>query len=84
MSVSRITLNQLSPGESAQICAFDQEILQDNYLMELGLIPGTAVTLIKTAPLGDPIEISFRNCRLAIRRSEARMIWVEKSQNLSE
>ena len=46
--------------------------------MEMGLLPGTAVELIKRAPLGDPIELRVRRYHLSIRRSEARAIMVEK------
>jgi ferrous iron transport protein A len=45
-------------------------------LMELGLLPGTSVALMRVAPLGDPLELSVRGSRLSIRRSEARAIRV--------
>ena len=40
-------------------------------LMELGLVPGTEVRFVKVAPLGDPMEIEVRGCRLSVRRDEA-------------
>ena len=46
-------------------------------LMELGLVPGTTVSVLKVAPLGDPLELSARGCTLSIRRAEARVIDVE-------
>jgi Fe2+ transport system protein FeoA len=45
-------------------------------LMEMGLVPGTEVTIINVAPLGDPLEIEARACRLSIRRDEAAQISV--------
>lgn len=45
-------------------------------LMELGLLPGTRVEVVRVAPLGDPIELSVRGCLLSIRREEARLIAV--------
>lgn len=45
-------------------------------LMELGLLPGTEVKVIQVAPLGDPLEIEARGCRLSIRHSEARELIV--------
>ena len=45
-------------------------------MMELGLLPGTPVVLLRIAPLGDPLELSVRGCRLSIRRSEAQCIVV--------
>jgi ferrous iron transport protein A len=43
-------------------------------LMELGLLPGTRVEVVRVAPLGDPIELSARGCFLSIRKSEARLV----------
>jgi ferrous iron transport protein A len=40
-------------------------------LMEMGLVPGTALKVAGVAPLGDPIEIELRGYRLSLRRSEA-------------
>jgi Fe2+ transport system protein FeoA len=46
-------------------------------LMELGLVPGTQVTLVAVAPLGDPLKLRVRGCDLSIRRREAQAIEVE-------
>jgi len=46
-------------------------------LMELGMVPGTQVTVEKVAPLGDPLELRARGCALSIRAAEARAIVVE-------
>ncbi len=45
-------------------------------LMEMGIVPGVVVKVIKTAPFGDPIEIRVRGYNLAMRRSEAEAIEV--------
>ncbi|MEZ4440555.1 MAG: FeoA family protein [Polyangiaceae bacterium] len=47
-------------------------------LMELGLVPGTRVTVEKVAPLGDPLELRARGCSLSIRAAEARAVDVER------
>ena len=47
-------------------------------LMELGLVPGTRVTVTRVAPLGDPLELRVRNYALSIRRSEALGIEVDE------
>lgn len=44
--------------------------------MELGLVPGTEVEVVNVAPLGDPIELEVRDCRLSIRRDEGEQILV--------
>lgn len=46
-------------------------------LMEMGLVPGTRVTVRNVAPLGDPIEIEVRHGRLSIRKAEAAQITVK-------
>jgi ferrous iron transport protein A len=45
-------------------------------LMELGILPGTEIVVMRIAPLGDPIELRVRGCLLSIRRAEARSIAV--------
>lgn len=48
--------------------------------MEMGLIPGVELEVIRRAPMGDPIEIRLRGYALSLRRSEARDIEVEVIQ----
>jgi Fe2+ transport system protein FeoA len=48
-------------------------------LMELGLVPGTRVTVTRVAPLGDPLELRVRNYALSIRRTEALSIEVDET-----
>jgi ferrous iron transport protein A len=40
-------------------------------IMEMGLVPGTAVRVVATAPLGDPLTIELRASRMSLRRAEA-------------
>ena len=50
-------------------------------LLELGLVPGTRVTITRVAPLGDPIVLRLRNYSLSIRRAEAAGIEVDEPQS---
>jgi ferrous iron transport protein A len=45
----------------------------------MGLLPGTAITLVRTAPLGDPLEIKVRGYHLTLRKSEAEHVLVTLS-----
>ncbi len=45
-------------------------------LLELGLLPGTQITLVGVAPLGDPLELRVRGSSLSIRRAEAQLVAV--------
>jgi Fe2+ transport system protein FeoA len=46
-------------------------------LLELGLVPGTQVTVIGVSPLGDPLELEVRGSRLSLRKKEALSIEVD-------
>ena len=48
--------------------------------MEMGLLPGTSVRLVRVAPLGDPIELRLRDYSLSVRRSEAARISVRAQE----
>lgn len=69
-------LDTLKSGERGVIAALDCEPPVARRLMELGLVPGTEIVVIRRAPLGDPLEISVRGAHLSLRRSEARHIHV--------
>lgn len=46
-------------------------------LLELGLVPGSEVQVLRVAPLGDPMELTVRGCFLSIRRADAKSVQVE-------
>ncbi|MCB0263396.1 MAG: ferrous iron transport protein A [Calditrichaeota bacterium] len=72
------SLDKLKPGECCVIREYCNCTSDTNCLMEMGLLEGTPVKLIKFAPLGDPMEIRFRGYNLSIRKDVARSILVEK------
>lgn len=71
------TLVDLRPGDEGRIAAVGGESPVASRLMDLGLIRGTAVRVVRVAPLGDPIEITLRGFMLTLRRSEAEQVMVE-------
>lgn len=71
------TLDTLKPGEAAVVIEVRGEEEVVGRLMEMGLIAGTSLKLLKFAPLGDPIEIVMRGYHLSLRREEAAGIRVE-------
>lgn len=71
-----VDLDQAPLGVDLRVTAVRGPRAFRRRLLELGLLPGTAVRKQKVAPLGDPIEISVRGTRLSIRRAEARGIEV--------
>ena len=70
------TLDHLVNGESAQVTQVLVQGKIKRRLVEMGITPGTRVTVTKRAPLGDPIEISLRGYKLTIRRQDAQGIRV--------
>lgn len=71
------TLAGLRPGERGRIASLGGDPEATRRLMDLGLIRGTPVEVIRVAPLGDPIELRVRGFMLTLRRSEAEHIVLE-------
>jgi ferrous iron transport protein A len=74
---ARIKLSDLAVGTSAIVREFPKAGTASIRLREMGLLAGTSVTLVRTAPLGDPLEIKIRGCHLTLRKSEAEHVLVE-------
>ena len=72
-----MTLQEGEPGMVVRIDSVGDSKLK-NRLMTMGLIPGTRVEVLRTAPLGDPIAIRLRSYNLAMRRDDAAKIQVTK------
>ncbi len=72
-----ITLSSLAIGATAVLREFPKQGVAFLRLREMGLLPGTSLTLVRTAPLGDPIEIKVRGYNLTLRKSEADHVMVE-------
>ena len=71
-----MTLDELKPGTKGRITAVGGELRLR--LLDMGLIPRTEVTLMKVAPMGDPIEIRVRGYELTLRVSDAKNIEVSE------
>lgn len=71
------TLESLAIGQEGIVRRFRLPRPMARRLLELGLLPGTRVRVIRHAPLGDPIELRLRNYALSIGREEASRIDVE-------
>ena len=65
------TLADLPIGSSATVTKLSCERRLACRLMEMGLLPGTRVEMVRVAPLGDPIEVRLRGYSLSLRRKEA-------------
>ena len=70
-------LAEIGDGGTAVVRRLDLPRGTARRLMEMGVLPGTPVRVVRRAPLGDPIELRLRNYSLSIRREEAALIEVE-------
>lgn len=71
------TLKEVAIGESVKIVKLYGEGAVKRRIMDMGLTKGTAVTVRKVAPLGDPVEITVRGYELSLRKADAELIEVE-------
>ena len=72
-----MTLDELKVGQDAVIQVVGGEGELRHHLLDMGLTPGTEVTLRKIAPMGDPIELELRGYELTLRLADAKKIEIE-------
>lgn len=78
MSETRsMNLSAVPAGTRARVTDVRGESVITRRLMEMGVVPGVSVRLVKSAPFGDPIEVRLLGYSLALRKSEAEAIEVE-------
>jgi len=75
-----ISLSALTVGASAVVKSFPINGTAFIRLREMGLLPGTRITLMRAAPMGDPLEIKVRGYNLTLRKTETDHITVEPLQ----
>ena len=79
-----MTLKELHIGESGIIQAVGGEGALRQHLLDMGVIPGAEVTVIKYAPLGDPVEIKIHGYELTLRLDDAARIVIEKTDHIED
>ena len=75
-----MTIDDLKVGQSGTIAQVGGEGALRLRFLDMGLIPGTKVTLRKVAPMGDLIQIQVRGYELTIRREDAARITLKEEQ----
>ncbi len=71
-----MTLKDLQPGQSAVIDSVGGEGALRQHFLDMGVIPGSEVTLVKYAPMGDPMELRIHGYELTLRLADAQQISV--------
>lgn len=74
------TLDGLSVGQKAAVVRVTGASELRRRLMDMGLTRGAQISLLRIAPMGDPLEFQVRGYHLSLRRSEARLVEVELVQ----
>lgn len=73
-----MTLKELKAGESARILSVGGEGALRQHFLDMGVIPGAEMTIIKFAPMGDPMELQVHGYELTLRLADADQIEIEK------
>ena len=76
-----LTLKELNPGQSAFVTIVGGEGELRQHFLDMGLIPGVEVTLVKFAPMGDPMELLIHGYQLTLRVADAARIGIERVHN---
>src|SRR5262245_27766325 len=71
-------LTSLEVGSAGTVSEINVSAESRGRLLEMGLLVGTPVELVRFAPLGDPVEIKVRGYHLTLRKHEAEQIWVKR------
>ena len=74
-----MTLKDLAVGQSCEVARVGADGALRQHFLDMGIIPGTRLTVMKYAPLGDPIEVTVRGYELTLRLEDAERIEVTKS-----
>lgn len=73
-----MNLATMRPGEHGRITAIGTIGPLRRRLMDMGVLVGESITVVKVAPLGDPIEVTIKSYQLSLRKKEAEGIVVEE------
>lgn len=71
-------LSNLLPGESGAVVKLGKPGKLRRKIIDMGITPGTKITVLSVAPLGDPMKINVRGYELSIRKSECEEILIDK------
>lgn len=74
--MEKVKLNKLKPGDQGKIVNIALDGASGRRLMDFGFIPGSEFTVVRNAPLVDPVELEIRDNNVSIRHDEAKYIEV--------
>ena len=74
-------LNSLIPGQTGKILTVGGDGMLRQHFLDMGVIPGAEITLVKLAPMGDPMEFRLHGYELTLRVADAEQITIEPVQH---
>ena len=77
-------LNELTPGKSARIESVGGEGALRQHFLDMGVIPGAEVTMMKFAPMGDPMQLLIHGYKLTLRLADAEQIVIVPLEKSSD
>ena len=72
-----MTLDKMTDGQSGVVHSLRLDSAAGVRLMEMGLFEGSQVTLLRRAPMGDPLEVQVGDYRLSLRKDEAALVRIQ-------
>jgi ferrous iron transport protein A len=75
--MSETTLNLLEPGSKAKIIQITGRGSARRRILDMGMVPGAEIEVIRKAPMGDPLEFLVKGYNLSLRKAEAELIVVQ-------
>ncbi len=73
---SDITLDQIKPGTTVKVAHIRGRGAARRRILDMGIVPGTTVKVIRKAPMGNPIEFEVKGYKLTMRKAEAELVFV--------
>lgn len=72
------TLKEAHVGETVRVVKIHGEGAVKRRIMDMGITKGVEIRIVKTAPLGDPVEIKVRGYELSLRKADSEIIEIEQ------
>lgn len=76
--MNEITLNKVECGHAARVVYVKGQGSLKRRILDMGMVPDVVVTVLRKAPMGDPIELNLKGYNLSLRQKEAETIVVHE------
>ncbi|MDD3345655.1 MAG: FeoA family protein [Candidatus Omnitrophica bacterium] len=70
-------LHELKPSAKGKIKSIEGEAVLKKKLLDMGVVPGSGIEVLRVAPFGDPVEVRIKGYNLSLRKEEARRVNIE-------